>query len=122
MNNVKSSYPAIAALLSLFGTFAEDVSSSGTLLSKLAGLANLLPGAITVEGLSSQLGSEFAAIKALPTDEAASAVEGCVELLITDLAFSAPQAQKAQAAAFALGEWLVAGVPAIEAVVALKKA
>lgn len=122
MTSIKSNYPAIAALLSLFGTFAEDVSSSGTLLQKLAELGNLIPGAITLEGLASQLSTEFSALKALPLDQAAAAFEGCVELLISDLAFSAPQAQAAQKAAFQLGEWLVAGVPAIEAVIALKKA
>jgi hypothetical protein len=122
MTEVKSKYPAIAALLSLFGTFAEDVSSSGSLLQKLANLSNLIPGAVTLEGLASDLGPEFSAIKALPLAESISVFEGCAELLVTDLAFSSSQAQAAQKAAFALGEWLVAGVPAIEAIIALKKA
>lgn len=122
MNSIKSNYPAIAALLALSATFAEDVTSSESLLQKLASLTNLIPGAVTVESLSSQLGSEFSEIKALPLAEAASVFEGCAELLVSDLAFTAPEAQKAQQAAFALGEWLVAGIPAIEAIVALKKA
>lgn len=121
MNSVKTNYPALTALLALVGGFAEDVSSSASLMAKLAGLANLLPGAITFEGLAAQLQPEIAAIEALDTAEKAVVAAGVVELLITDLGFSSPQAQKAQAAGFALAEWLVAGVPAIQAIVALKK-
>jgi hypothetical protein len=115
MNSFKSKYPAFAALFALIGSVGQDLGASGESTGqKLSGLLALLPQGLAFEAYASQVGTEYAAIKA-SSDEAAE-IEGGVELLVTDFAFSAPQAQAKINECFALAEWLVSGIPVIEAV------
>lgn len=111
MNSFKTTYPAIAALLALIGTAVQNVAVQGeTFLQKAEAELTLAPAILTFYPQAALLGPELALIKESPGD-----IEGGIELLVTDFAFSSPKAAAIIPQAFAVGEWIVAGVGPIKA-------
>ena len=118
MESFKAKYPGFVALLSIAAVFAQDMAAPGeTALQKLEGTVNLIKPVVAFVPQASLLGPELEALKAAPAD-----IEGGVELLITDLAFSSDKAKAIIAAAFPLAESLVALAPQSVALIAAIKA
>lgn len=118
MTSFKQKYPAFAALLVIVGLLAQDFAAPGvTLVQKLTNLYNVVPAVMAFVPQIGALGAEISALKSSPTD-----IEAGGEVLVTDLGFSSAKGVAVIAAAFPVGEGVVALWSPIQNLISVAKA